>query len=140
MNRIALLLSLSLVVATQARADDFVVVRNAKSGGGTVSKADLRGAFTGKVREFSGNAVVVVLQGESNPAFAWLADSIFGVAPKLLASKIKQEVFKGDMNKTVSAESDAEVIAKIKEAPGGIGVVSAAAAKDPALAIVTVGS
>jgi ABC-type phosphate transport system substrate-binding protein len=131
---------MAVCFASQAQAEDFVVVRNAKSGGGTVSKADLRGAFTGKVREFSGNAVVVVLQSEANPAFQWLADSIFGVAPKMLASKIKQEVFKGDMNKPVSAETDADVIAKIKESPGGIGVVSAAAAKDPALAIVTIGS
>jgi hypothetical protein len=139
MTRLALLLSFALLLAGPARADDFMVVRNAKSGGGTMTKADLRGAFTGKVRSFGSNPVVVVLQSEAAPAFQWLADSIFGVAPKMLNSKIKQEVFKGDMSKPVSAETDAEVIAKIKESPGGIGVVSAAAAKDPALAVITVG-
>jgi hypothetical protein len=127
--KLTLLVLLGLSLPTPALADDYVVIHNARAGAAPLSRTDLRGLFTGKLRAVASGAVVVVLPPDTAPAYQWLADAIFGVSSKLLASKIKQEVFKGDMNRPLLGASDAEVIAQVKEAPGGFGVVSTAAAQ-----------
>ncbi len=120
-----------------ALAEDCVVIRNASAKAAQVTKAELRGAFTGKVRAWGGGTVVVVLQPETSPAFQWLAENIFAGSAKMLASKIRQEVFKGDMNKPTQVTSDAEVIEQVKQATGAVGVVCDEAAKSlPAQVVV----
>jgi ABC-type phosphate transport system substrate-binding protein len=123
------LLALSAVCAAEAPADaatdGFVLVCNAKLVRGPLSKADVKSVYTGKIKTLGGKAIVVVIRGEDDLAFSEFVDRIFGVATKTLLSKIKQEVFKGDMTKPFKATSDDEVIQRVTASPGTIGVVSA---------------
>lgn len=119
-----------LFLSSSALADDFVFVRNAGNPTATLQAADVKDLYTGKRKEWSnGASVQVVLTSESSPELAWLASTFFGVNARSLLSKIKQEVFKGEMPKPVLVENEQETIEKLKSLKGGIGVVSAAAAK-----------
>jgi hypothetical protein len=124
---------LALVVAatiaggtsTYAAADGFVMICNARAATRSLSRADVRALYTGKAKTLGGNAVVVVIRGDDDPSFAQFVDQVFGVATKTLLSKIKQEVFKGEMTKPVKAATDDEVIQNVGASPGMLGVVSA---------------
>jgi hypothetical protein len=123
---IALLL---LCAASAAVADEMVVIKNAKVGNAKLSKAELREVFTGKTKLWAnGKVVQVALGGEGSPDLGWLAGSIFGVGESALITKIKQEVFKGEMKKPLSCAGDDECIAQVKGNEGGVAIVSAAAA------------
>ncbi len=120
---------LVLLHALPAHAQ-FVVVRSARGVDPAVSRTALKGAFTGKLRAWKDNTVVTVITTpESSPAFGWLAATWFDVAPRTLATKIKQEVFKGEMNKPLAAATDAEVLQLLAATPGAVGVVSEEAAR-----------
>jgi hypothetical protein len=109
---------------TYAAADGFVLICNAKASTRALSRADVRSLYTGKAKTLGGNAVVVVIRPEDDVTFTAFADQIFGVATKTLLSKIKQEVFKGEMPKPVKAATDEEVIQNVGASAGMIGVVS----------------
>jgi ABC-type phosphate transport system substrate-binding protein len=120
-------LALAALAASPARAaaDGFALVCNAKAATSSLSKADVRAIFTGKAKTFAGNAVVVVVRGEDDVPFGKFVDQVFGIPTPALLSKIKQEVFKGEMTKPVKAASDDEVVQAVTNSPGVIGVVSA---------------
>jgi len=112
-----------------ARADDYVLIRNAKSPSSTLSKADVRAIYTGKSKMFGNDVAVVVVPNDDTPAFAAFTERVFDTNTKTLISKIKQEVFKGDMSKPLKASSDADVVHLVSATVGTIGVIAAAAAK-----------
>lgn len=134
--------SLALVFflfCSSALADDFVFVRNASNPSAKLQAAEVKELYTGKRKEWSsGASVQVVLTGESSPELGWLASTFFGVNARSLLSKIKQEVFKGEMTKPVLVENEQETIEKLKGLKGGIGIVSAAAAKSLPSSLATV--
>jgi len=111
-------------VRSYAAADGFVLICNTKASTKTLSRADVRSLYTGKAKTLGSSAVVVVIRPEDDAPFTAFADQIFGVATKTLLSKIKQEVFKGEMSKPVKAATDEEVIQNVGASPGVIGVVS----------------
>src|SRR5262245_22290543 len=104
--------ALTVLAAAPGRAagDGFVLVANARSTRQTLPKADVRALYTGKAKQLDGEAVVVVVRGEEDAVFVTFADQVFGVPPHTLMSKIKQEVFKGEMAKPIKAASDDEVV------------------------------
>jgi ABC-type phosphate transport system substrate-binding protein len=111
-------------------ADDFVFIKNAKNGAAKISKAEVKNVFTGRTKTWSDVGVVTVVLGpEDSPQLAWLADKVFQVAPKTMLTKIKQEVFKGEMKKPITAASPAEALEAVRNNPGAIAVVPADAAK-----------
>nr|HEX4316748.1 hypothetical protein [Kofleriaceae bacterium] len=121
------------VHARAAVADGFVLIRNARNPTTQVSRADVRLLYTGRTRMLGGSPAMVVVRGEDDVVFARFADRVFSITPKLLLTKIKQEVFKGEMARPVKAVTDDEVIEAVSAAAGNIGVVSAStAAKLPA--------
>jgi ABC-type phosphate transport system substrate-binding protein len=122
--------ALAVVAAGPARAaaDGFAVVTSARSSSQTLSKADLRALYTGKTKQLDGNAVVVVVRGEDDAVFVAFVDQVFGIPTRSLLSKIKQEVFKGEMAKPIKAASDDEVAQAVGASPGTLGVVSSEAA------------
>ena len=123
------LLALSMVPAAGA-ADAFVLIRNAKNPTTAVSKAELKEMVVGQKKVWGkGAAVQVVLAPPGSAALGWLASSQLGVEEGTLMSKIKQEVFKGEMKKPITAASDKDCLAAVAGDPGGVGVVSAEAAK-----------
>ncbi|HEX3758265.1 MAG TPA: hypothetical protein VHW23_06145 [Kofleriaceae bacterium] len=107
-----------------AAADGFALVCNAKAATASLSKSDVRALYTGKAKTIAGNAVTVVVRPEDDAPFVQFVDQIFAIPTGTLLSKIKQEVFKGEMQKPVKAATDDEVIQAVGGAPGMIGVVS----------------
>jgi hypothetical protein len=71
----------------------------------------------------------MVLGEDGTPETAWLASSVFGLSTKDLLSKIKQEIFRGEMKRPVMVKSSDECVAAVAKSDGGVGVVTAAAAK-----------
>jgi ABC-type phosphate transport system substrate-binding protein len=121
-----------LVLALWAGHADagFLVVRNAKNPTARLSKDGVKGVFSGKTKNWNGGeTIILVIGNEDSPAMQWLADSIFSVSAKTLLSKIKQDVFKGDVPHPLAANDDAGTIKKVLSGPGVVGVVSDAVAK-----------
>jgi ABC-type phosphate transport system substrate-binding protein len=119
----------ALAFAPTASADDFVIVRNAKNPTTSLSRGDLKKLFTGQLKQW-GSAVAQTVLGEPDtPELAWLAGQVFGVSPKDLLTRIKQEIFRGEMKRPVIVRSSEDCIAAVLRSEGGIGVVTGAAAK-----------
>ncbi len=127
MNRMPKLLVLaSMLLATAARAEDMVAVRNAKVPTTSVSKTELRELLTGKTKQWpNGSLVQVVMGGEESPDVQWMASKIFGVGTVALVTKMKQEVFKGELKKPLSCTTDEECLALVKRTEGALAFVSA---------------
>jgi ABC-type phosphate transport system substrate-binding protein len=111
-----------------ATGDGFALVVNARSTSQTLGKTFVRALYTGKAKQLDGHAVVVVVRGEDDAVFAAFVDQVFGIPSRALLSKIKQEVFKGEMAKPVKAANDDEVVQAVAASPGMLGVVSSEAA------------
>jgi len=127
---LAMFLLATTLFASAVRADGFVFIRHARSSTTTVSASEVREMLTGKTKQWRGGAVVqVVLPPEGGPAMKWLAESVFGVTEKVLLTKIRQEVFKGEMRKPLTSASDTQSIELVKAHAGGLGAVTADAAR-----------
>jgi hypothetical protein len=113
------------------RADaGFIVVRNAKNATAKLPRDAVKGVFSGKTKSWPGGETIILVIGtEDSPAMQWLADAVLGVSAKTYLSKIKQDVFKGDLPKPLSANDDAATIKRVLSGPGVVGLVSDAAAK-----------
>ena len=120
-----------LLVLGAGRAEaGFVVVRNAKNATAKLSKDGVKGVFSGKTKNWGGGeTIILVIGNEDSPAMQWLADAIFGVSAKTLLSKIKQDVFKGDVPHPLAANDDAGTLKKVQSGPGVVGLVTDAAAR-----------
>lgn len=135
-NRLALTLAVTVALAASparrhaayGAADGFVLICNAKISTQALSKSEVRSLYTGKAKTLGGNAVLVVIRSDDDVPFTEFADQVFGVPTKTLLSKIKQEVFKGEMSKPFKADSDDDVVRYVSASPGTIGVVSSQAA------------
>lgn len=127
--QLAVLCLAVVTLASPAGADGYVLIRNAKSPSGAMAQSEIRAIYTGKEKLFGNDAVVVVVPTDDAPAFASFADQVFRTNTKTLLSKIKQEVFKGEMSKPLKAASDEEVIRLVSGTAGTIGVIAAATAK-----------
>lgn len=121
-----------------ALADTFVLVVNAKNALGHLGRSQVRDAFIGQTKQWPGGAVVQAVIGDSSsPEFGWLASRIFEQSPQEVLGRIKQEVFRGEMKRPIVAHSFDDCISAIVRHDGGIGVVSADAAKNlPATVVV----
>jgi hypothetical protein len=126
-----LLLSACLLALWAGPAQaDFVVVRNAKNTTAKLAKDAVKGVFSGRTKTWpGGETIILVIGSEDSPAMSWLASAIFGVSTKTFLAKIKQDVFKGDVPRPLSANDDAATIKKVQSGAGVVGVVTDAAAR-----------
>lgn len=127
---VALALGVLLAPTRAAEAGGFVLVRAARNPAAKLSRDTVKGMFSGRVTTWgSGEPVTLVIGGEDAPAMAWIAATFFGVSAKTLLTKIKQQVFRGEMPHPLSAEDDAATIERVAGHPNALGAVSDAAAK-----------
>ena len=117
-----------LLTPAVAAADSFVLVGNSRGAPHTLSHADVRGLYTGKVKTFGGNAAVMVVRPDDDATFNQFTDKVFGLSAHTLLAKIKQEVFKGEMIKPIKSASDDDVLAAVAGSAGTLGIVSSQAA------------
>jgi ABC-type phosphate transport system substrate-binding protein len=123
-------MGLLLALASSRAHAGWVVVRNAKNPTAKLTKDGIKAVFRGKTKTWSnGEDVVLVIGSEDSPAMRWLAESVYGVSTKTFLAKLKQDVFKGDVTRPLSAEDDAKTLKRVASGAGVIGVVSDAAAR-----------
>jgi ABC-type phosphate transport system substrate-binding protein len=119
---------LAFALSLPAAAAEMIVIRNNKAEEKKLTKAELKEMLTGKTKFWkNGKAVQVVLGGEGSADSQWVAATVFGVGESAMITKMKQEVFKGELRKVVSCSGDDECAAQVKASEGGVGVVSAGA-------------
>jgi ABC-type phosphate transport system substrate-binding protein len=114
----------------RAEAGGFVLVKNANNPTASLTKDAVKNVFNGRTKTWSNEeAIVLVIGSEDSPAMNWLAATLFSVSAKTYLSKLKQDVFKGDVRHPVSADDDAKTIKRIEAGAGVVGFVSDDAAK-----------
>jgi ABC-type phosphate transport system substrate-binding protein len=119
-----------LLLCSRTAHAGFIVVRNAKNATAKLSKDGVKGVFSGRTKTWpSGDTIILVIGSEDSPAMQWLATAIFGVSAKTFLAKIKQDVFKGDVPRPLSANDDAGTIKKVQSSAAVVGVVSDTAAR-----------
>jgi ABC-type phosphate transport system substrate-binding protein len=120
----------TLGAAGPAAAEGYVLVKNAKNDTPKVTKADVKSLATGRIKTWKNAGMVVMVLGpENSEGFKWLAEQVVGVSPKILITKIRQEVFKGEMIKPQTAASDDETFDRVRNTPGAVGTIKAESAK-----------
>jgi len=112
------------------RAVEFVLIHNVKTGQTSVTKSELKDMSIGRRKTWSSGAPVqLVLQAVGTPEMKWFAVFAAGISDDTLASKMKQEVFKGELRRPITVTSDKSCVNAVANDPGGMGVVSAETAK-----------
>lgn len=111
-----------------ADAADYIFVRNSKNRTASVTRREVRQLFTGQTKQWGGAVVQAVIGEPDSAEFRYLS-GIFGLAPRELMSKIKQEVFRGEMRRPIVAKTAADCISEVGKHEGGIGIVPVEAAK-----------
>jgi hypothetical protein len=119
----------SFASASSARAGSYVLVRNASNPTARVTRAEVKHLFTGITKVWGGSVVQPVLGEEGSGELAWLAAQIFEATPREVLTRIKQEIFRGEMKRPIIAKSAAECLAAVGKYRGGIGVLDAESAK-----------
>ncbi len=113
-----------------ARAVEFVLIHNVKTGTASVSKSDLKAMAIGRKKAWpSGAPVQLVLEAVGAPEMTWFALYAAGISDETLAAKMKQEVFKGELRRPIIVTSDKSCVNAVANDPGAVGVVSAETAK-----------
>ena len=113
-----------------ARAVEFVLIHNVKTGQTSVSKNELKDMAIGRRKTWSSGAPVqLVLQAVGTPEMKWFAIYAAGISDDTLANKMKQEVFKGELRRPIIVSSDKGCVNAVANDPGAVGVVSAETAK-----------
>ena len=130
-SRVGIAVALALWVhAGSASAGDFVFLKNTQNDTAQASKEDLKEIYTGKKGSWkNGQKIELGLGASGSPELKWVSQELIGASEDILLSKIKQEVFKGDMKKPTTVGSAQECIALVKKSPGGLCVVDADSAK-----------
>jgi ABC-type phosphate transport system substrate-binding protein len=121
-----------LVVAMFASTADagFVLVKRADNKVAKFSTDQVKAVFSNHTKTWSnGDTIILVVGSEDSPAMQWLAPALFKVSPKTYLTKIKQDVFKGDMRHPLFAEDDATTLKRIASTAGVVGWVTEAGAK-----------
>jgi hypothetical protein len=119
-----------LVIRSGTAVGDFVFVKNAKNTTAQVDREDVKNLFTGKTKTWKGGLEVVpILAPTGSAELKWLCEDVMGATVELVLSKIKQQVFKGEMKKPPVANSAQECIAAVDKEAGGICVVDVAVTK-----------
>jgi len=114
-----------------ARAVEFVLIHNVKTGQTSVSKTELKDMAIGRRKTWSSGAPVqLVLQPVGTPEMKWFAVFAAGISDDTLANKMKQEVFKGELRRPITVTSDKGCVNAVANDPGAVGVVSAETAKN----------
>jgi len=126
------LITAGLVVAMLARSADagFVLVTRVDTKVAKLSKDAIKAVFSNRTKTWSnGDTVVLVVGSEDSPAMQWLAPTFFNVSTKTYLTKVKQDVFKGDMRHPLFADDDATTLKRIESTAGVVGWVTEAGAK-----------
>jgi hypothetical protein len=107
-----------------ARPDGYAMIRNGRSGAGSLTRAQIKDMATGRRRTWPrGPVVVLVLPRAGTPELAWFARSVIGMPENALLARIREQVFKGEMRRPITAATEQDVLTAVAADPGALGVV-----------------
>jgi hypothetical protein len=125
----AALLALTVFTAP-AWSEDFVLVRNAKNRIDSLTRTEVRELAMGRKKAWPhGPVAVMVLTREGTPELAWFASAMTGLTESSLLARIREQVFKGEMRKPITAASEQDILAAVASDTGAIGIVRAEVAR-----------
>jgi hypothetical protein len=117
-------------LASPARSESFSLIRNARNAH-TLSRAQVRELALGRKKTWPHGAVaVLVLPRAGTPEMGWFASSIVGLTESALLSRIKEQVFRGEMRKPITVATEQELLTAVAADDGTIGVVRTEATKN----------
>jgi hypothetical protein len=127
LSRRAALSALALLwtsFASAAPPEAFVLVRSAKNANVALTRAQIRDMALGRRRAWPhGPVALLVLTRPGTPELRWFAASIVGLPESAWLARIKEQVFKGEMRKPVTAATEQDVLTAVAAEEGAIGVV-----------------
>lgn len=116
--------------ARPAHSDGFTLVRCTRNETATLTRAQVRELALGRRKAWPhGPVALLVLSRPGTPELHWFASSLVGVSEASLMSRIKEQVFKGEMRKPVVAASEQDALTAVAAEEGAIGVVRSETAK-----------
>lgn len=134
------LLALGSFPIPSAAAADGMLVCNAKNSSTKLTHAQLRELVIGQAKQWpSGKMFQLVLGADDSGPLEWFAQTHFAVPAKTLLGKIRQEFFKGELRRPISATDDDDAIAKVNANEGSLAIVRAGAVLPKSVVAVTVG-
>lgn len=117
--------SMLLLLGTLAFAADFVVIVNPANSAGSISSAEMKRIYTGKMNQFGGQQVVAINLADSDPLFASFVDKI----TKMSAGDYKQfwveAQIKGEGTAPMIQRNSAAAKMIVATIPGAIAYVDA---------------
>lgn len=117
---VGVLLACGLFSHASSGASDFVVLCNQSNPLPSLSRSDLRKAFTGGIKQWPSGAVIHVgLIASNAPETEYLADLI-GMTSRELMRRIQEQVFKGEMKRPALLRSSADCAAFARSTEGAI--------------------
>src|SRR5882724_5862372 len=117
--------AVAALASSIARADGFVFVRSAQNPVPSLSKTDVRKLFTGQAKQWRSGKVFQGVIGEiDSPELVWLATAIFDTTPRDLITRIKQEIFRGEMKRPLLAKSSKECFEIVLKIDGALCLAS----------------
>ncbi len=120
-----LLLGVGLCLCASAQAADLYVIVNARSGVQSLSRRDVMGLFTGRVRTLPGDTMAGVYdQPADSPARAAFYQRIAGMDLARINSYWSRLLFTGQVQPPQPLSGDAAVIATVRGNPAAVGYVT----------------
>ena len=120
----------ALLVASGARAETYVFVRNSRNPVSGLTKAEVRKLFTGQSKQWKSGKVFQGVIGEIDSAeFVWLSWAIFDMSPKDLLTRMKQEIFRGEMKRPIVVKSSDECIDVVQKTEAALCVAAESSAR-----------
>jgi len=120
-----LMIALALLSTSVAMAADFVVIVNAANSATSVSSAELRRIYTGKITQLGGQKLVPINLADSDPLYATFAQKMV----KMSAAEFKQfwvdAQIKGEGTAPMIQRNSAAAKLIVSSIPGAIAYVDA---------------
>ena len=136
----ALLLSAALAPrVTRAQGSGFVVIVNASNATTVLPRAEVSRLFLKQVPRWpDGNPVIAVDLADRSPTRFAFSKAVHGRTTNAVKTYWQQQVFSGRGVPPSERDTDADVVAFVREVPNAIGYVSSDAALGPGVKPVTV--
>ncbi|HEY2408875.1 MAG TPA: hypothetical protein VGI10_22875 [Polyangiaceae bacterium] len=124
---------------TPARAGSFLLLVNATNPITSITRADLKKAFTGGKKQWENGAVIQVgLIPSDAPETQYLA-ALFDTSIRDLIGRIQEQVFKGEMRRPTVLKSSQDCLALARSHAGAVCVAAAGLPIPSEARVVTVG-
>jgi hypothetical protein len=122
-NSFALFVALAASVTglpNAGAAGGFVIVVNAANPLSSLSRSDVKGALTGRTKQWASGAVVQLGIIPADVAETQYLAGLVDLTPRELLAHIQEQIFKGELRRPVTLHSSAECVAFARSSPGAI--------------------